>query len=47
MLYSMLYAGGDGWKVERRWIVGFIGDGCRSAAVSLSLGQLLCYGIQS
>jgi nucleolar pre-ribosomal-associated protein 1 len=36
MLYKMLYSSEDNWKVERKWIVGFVGDGCCSAAVSIS-----------
>ncbi|WWD09124.1 hypothetical protein V865_007246 [Kwoniella europaea PYCC6329] len=32
MLYSMLYASGDGWKRERGWIIRFLKDGARSEA---------------
>jgi nucleolar pre-ribosomal-associated protein 1 len=33
LLYGMLYAGGEGWKKERGWIVRLIRDGMRSEAV--------------
>nr|XP_019048954.1 hypothetical protein I302_02734 [Kwoniella bestiolae CBS 10118]OCF27884.1 hypothetical protein I302_02734 [Kwoniella bestiolae CBS 10118] len=32
MLYSMLYASGDGWKRERGWMIRFLKDGVRSEA---------------
>ncbi|OCF73524.1 hypothetical protein I204_05367 [Kwoniella mangroviensis CBS 8886] len=32
MLYSMLYASGDGWKRDRGWIIRFLKDGVRSDA---------------
>ncbi|KAK8861738.1 hypothetical protein IAR55_002561 [Kwoniella newhampshirensis] len=32
MLYSMLYASGEGWKRERGWMIRFLKDGVRSEA---------------